>query len=443
MACITPRTTSKGTVYKITVSLGYDKNGHKIQKCTTYQPEATTPKAAEREARRFAAQFEQQVLNGSIYDDADNVTFSEFLDLWDEECLRVRVKSGDMTQRCREDYVKMIRRYGDFILGTKLSKIKSIHINHIVNTLIDDGKSPKTIRSFFNALHACLDYAYRNELIPENPCARCNPLPKVRRDRALHTFSEDEVQRFLTEALTKEYSYTVKGSTRRYTEKGNGEEFKVNDYTELRGIGYQFQVFFNLAVFGGFRRGELIALTWHDVDFEKRTICIEKAVASSKSTGELVKTPKTAAGFRTIKLPEHCFQMLRNWKKEQRELCMMLGSAWQGKRGSDFDDNYIFIRMESGERMNLQTPTAKFRKIITAYNASVPEDKKLPQIRLHDLRHTNASHLIANGTDVETVARRLGHSNPSFTLDVYAHALPEKDDEASDLLEDLFDSEAQ
>ena len=443
MACITPRSTSKGTVYKITVSLGYDKNGRKIQKSTTYQPEATTPKAAEREAKRYAAQFEQQVLTGSIYDDADNVTLSEFIDFWDEQWLTSRVKSGDMTPRCREDYIHVIRRYAEPILDTKLGKIKSIHIDRIVNQLVDDGKSPKTIRSFFNALHACFDYGYRKDLISENPCAKCNPLPKVRRDRTLHTFSEDEVKRFLTEALPMQYTYTVKGSTRHYTEKGSGEEFTVNDYTESREIGYQFQVFFNLAVYGGFRRGELIALTWRDVDFDEKTIRIEKAVASSRSTGELVKTPKTAAGVRTIKLPAHCFEMLHKWKQEEKELCMMLGSAWQGTRWPDFDDNYIFIRMDSGRRMNLQTPTAKFRKIITAYNDSVPEEKRLPQIRLHDLRHTNASHLIANGTDVETVARRLGHSNPSFTLDVYAHALAEKDDEASDLLENLFEAEVQ
>ena len=443
MASAIPRRNKDGgvTSYKIVVSLGYDKDGHKIQKSTTYHPEATTAKAAQREAERYAALYEQKVLTGSIYDDADNTTFSDFLDFWDEQWLSMRVKSGDMTPRCREDYLSIIRRYATSILGMKLGKVKAIHIDRIVNNLIDEGKSPKTIRSFFNALHACLDYAYKKDLIAENPCAKCNPLPKTRRNKTLHTFSKEEVLRFLKDALKMDYEYKVSGSKRHYSEKGAGDEFIVSDYTESRSIGYQFQVYFTLAFFGGFRRGEMIALTWRDIDFDRKTISINKAVASSRTTGEIVKTPKTAAGSRKNKLPEICFSMLRTWKAEQRELCMRLGSAWQGKRGAEFDSNYVFIQMDSGKRMNLQTPTAKFRKIITAYNRSVTEDKRLPMIRLHDLRHSCATHLYANGMDAETLARYLGHSNPSFTLDTYAHALEEKDDDAAELLETIFEAE--
>ena len=94
--------------------------------------------------------------------------------------------------------------------------------------------------------------------------------------------------------------------------------------------------------------------------------------------------------------------------------------------------------MDSGKRMYIDSPTQKFKKILTAYNETVSEEDQLPLIRLHDLRHTNASHLVASGTDIETVARRLGHSKPSFTLDVYGHALEENDERASDLLDNIF-----
>ena len=178
-------------------------------------------------------------------------------------------------------------------------------------------------------------------------------------------------------------------------------------------------------------------MKWSDIDFENRTIKIDEAVTMSKD-GEKVKEPKTEAGRRTVKLPRVCFDLLEDWKKEQRELSLKLGTAWTGKRGRDFEENFVFIRTENGERMNVQTPSAKFRKILVAYNKSVDEEERLPMIRLHDLRHTNASHLIAHGTDFETVAKRLGHSKASFTLDVYGHALESMDDKASDTLEELF-----
>jgi integrase len=244
----------------------------------------------------------------------------------------------------------------------------------------------------------------------------------VEKDSAIHTFNEDQAARFLNEALVKEYNVNLGGGS-------------VCNY-EKRPISLQFRTFFTLAFYSGCRRGELVALNWNDVNIEAKTIRIDQAV-SRCNDGLFLKDPKTKAGRRTIKLPAICFALLQEWKTEQIKTCMALGSAWKGFRGHDFDNNPVFIQ-EDGKRMNVCTPTSKFKKILKAYNETVPEEDKLPMIRLHDLRHTNASYMIASGIDLETAAKRLGHSKPSFTLDVYGHALEENDERAAEVLNTLF-----
>ena len=441
MASITPRKNKNGeiTSYTVTVSLGYGSDGQKIRETTTFHPTAKTPAKSRKEAEEFAVMFEKQVREGTLFNDGDRIRFRDFVKFWDEEYLAVRVSTKDMTQVNRENYISTLNRcFVPSIGHMKLTEIKSVHIDKIINGMIRDGKSPKTIRNYFNVVRSIFDYAYRKNFIRENPCSRCNPLPKLKRGSELHCFTEDQVQRFLNDALTMDYEFTIKGHTRRYSEKGSGEEFAVKEYTERHSVSLQFRVYFTLAVYSGCRRAELIALRWEDIDDVKRTIRIDEAITASVENGEEVKDPKTENGKRTIKLPEVCFDLLREWKLEQKKLSLKLGSAWKGERGRDYDKNFIFIQTDSGERMNVQTPSGKFRKILVAYNKTVDEEDRLPLITLHDLRHTNASHLIANGTDFETVAKRLGHSKASFTLDVYGHALPEKDDKASDLLEEIF-----
>lgn len=441
MANIKPRINKNGDVtsYLITVTLGTDDKGKKIRKTTSYKPKAKTEAKSKKEVEEFAVMFERDIREGMICTDGDRLRFRDFVDYWDDQWLSVRVMSGDMTQHCREDYIRALEHYGVPAIGhMKLTEIRAIHIDKIVKSMLDSGKSPKTIRNTFNVIRASFDYAFKKTLIRENPCLRCNPLPKIKRGNELHCFTEDQVKRFLNDALTKEYEVKISGHKRKYTVyNGTGDEFEVKPYSEHRSIALQFRVFFTLAVYGGFRRGELCALTWEDINDAEQTIRIDKAVSYSASDGQVIKAPKTAAGSRTIKLPSVCFDLLQDLKLEQKKKALALGTAWRGKRGADYDKNYVFIQSD-GERMNVQTPSAKFRKIITAYNKTVPDKDKLPMIRLHDLRHTNASHLVASGVDFETIARRLGHSKPSFTLDIYGHALPENDEKASEKLEQIF-----
>ena len=123
--------------------------------------------------------------------------------------------------------------------------------------------------------------------------------------------------------------------------------------------------------------------------------------------------------------------MLKKYRKEQQELRLSLGDQWQG-------DNYIFIQW-NGKQMHPSTPYHTFKDIIKKYNSTVDDPaKKLPDIPLHGLRHTSATLLIAEQVDIKTVSARLGHSQTSTTLNIYAHSLKKLDEKAVDILDHIL-----
>lgn len=432
MATIRPVENGK---YKITVSNGRDLNDKQIRKTVTYTPKAKTPKAIEKEVEKFAQDFEDRLKNGD-YLSGDEITFREFVKIWEKNY----IDRSNRSVRVKEEYKERIEGRVLKELGhMKMSKIKATHVDNIIHRMTDEGKSPATVRQYFIAINSVFKYAFKKEIIRENPCLRCDDLPTSEADTDLHYFTLEQAKRFLG-ALDQEFPFVVKARKRK---DSSGEEYTVKSYTTTRKISPMWKAYFYLAIYGGFRRGELIALNWEDIDFDKRSVRITKSVTKTRTQGQIIKDPKTPKSIREIKLPRECFEILKDWKKEEISLMWKLGSAWEGYRGKDFDRNSVFIRLDNGERMDVDTPTHKFKEIVQMYNETLPEDKEdlvLPDIRLHDLRHTSATLLLASNTDIETVSHRLGHSRASITLDVYGHALKTMDEKASDTLEMIFAS---
>ena len=410
--------------YLICVYLGKDANGKKITESTTFTPTKKTPAAIKKEVEEFASNFEKQLKEGKILS-GEKLTLADVVKEWTQD-----QTFKDLTKSVQESYIDILeRRIYPHISHIKIAKITPLHIQKIYNDMEIDGKAPKTIKRTNTALNSVMRYAYRMGIIQENPCDRVR-LPKNTTDTSLHYFTIEQAQAFLN-SLSKEF--TIQHPEVR---RSNGRI--IPSYTETVKIHSQFIPYFYLAIYGGFRRGELVALTWQDIDFENRTVSINKAIAKTKD-GQVIKGTKTVAGNREIKLPSDCFKILKQWKLEQMQLSISMGSLWKGQKGKNFDMNHIFIQTESGNRMDVDTPTHKFKKIIALYNSTCEkEEEKLPDIHLHDLRHTSATLLLANHVDIETVSHRLGHSKPSITLDVYGHWMEETDNKASDTLESLF-----
>lgn len=418
----------RGNSYRIYVSCGRDSQGGQIVKTTTYKPMATTPKKIEKEVQDFAREYETRIREGRYFD-GETIKLVDFIETW-----RTNWAEQKLTKSIQENYLRIINRRFVPVLGNRyLTSIRRIDIQTIITGMEKAGLAPKTIKYAFTCINSVMRYAYRMEVIDRNPCERVE-LPKIKQVTEIKYFDLEQAKRFLNEAIVKDYPMTMKSHTR--VLKKTGEVYLVPGYTETRSMSFQWRVYFNLAIYGGFRRGELIALTWNDIDFENRCIRINKAVAKT-SSGQILKETKTESGNRSIVLPKACFDLLEDWMYEQKQLALRLGSYWKGKRGNYFEENNIFITND-GQRMDVDSPTAKFRKILEAYNESVQEADRLPIIRLHDLRHTSATLLLSEGVDIETVSHRLGHSKASVTLDIYGHALKSKDQTASDKLSEIF-----
>ena len=429
----------RGNTYQFTVSLGRGMDGKQIRETMTYTPKAKTPTKIEKEVAAAARDFEKTVKEGN-YLSGEKITFERF----HEEYYLPQWSQKHLTLSQQEKYEDYVKRQGYPTLRTlKIAHIRPLHIQAIMETMRATGYAPATIRHAHTALNSVFRYAYRMQIIQDNPCARVE-LPKMNADTNLHFFTRDQALAFL-DFLKAPYISTTKAHDR-IDDTGKG--YHVTEYSASYATQYQFRVYFNLAIYGGFRRGELIALQWQDIDFKAATVSIRRAAAyADKSHTVYIKEPKTKKSIRTIVMPSESMNLLKEWKRQQQELCLQLGSYWQGKRGTEYDENFVFIQTDNGSMMHLDTPGQKFKKLIARYNKiiddqikeeSATEDDKLPNIRLHDLRHTSATLLIGNGVDIQTVAHRLGHSRVSITLDRYSHPLPENDIKAAAELEKIF-----
>ena len=418
----------RGKGYQITVSNGRKSDGSQIVETTTFIPDPNkTEKQNQKALEVFAIKFEEQVRNGT-YLDGEKVTFAEFSKRYLEEYALQHLDPNTLNQ-----YKTMLRLHINPAIGQlKMAKVQPANLNRLYNQLLTerkDGKeggySHKTIRHVHTAISAVMTIAMQWNVIKENPCRRVTP-PTSRKEKKIKYFTLEQAEAFL-QALDGVFEVRINGHTRI---DDTGKSYTVSDYTERRKVPTQYRVFFNLALFCGARRGELIALQWSDFDFTRNTLSITKSTSqiNGKST---TKETKTESSNRIISVPASVMEMVKAYRKEYLQLQLRLGDAWEG-------DNFVFIQW-NGRQMYPSTPYTEFKKIIRWYNDSVEkEEDKLPDIPLHGLRHTSATLLISQNVDVRTVGGRLGHAQASTTMNIYSHFLKRADEAASDALENLL-----
>ncbi len=375
----------------------------------------------------FALKFEEQVKSGK-YLDGEKITFREFSDRYLEEYAVHHLDPNTLAQ-----YTALLQIHVTPVIGNlKLSKVQPRNLNTLYNQLLKErkdgrpgGYSPKTIRHIHNTISAIYTVAIRWNVVMDNPCERVEP-PRAVQSKTVKHFTLEQTEAFL-EALNGGLEIHIRAHDR-IDDTGKG--YHINEYRENKNIPTQFKVFFNLALFCGMRRGELIALEWSDFDFKKNTVSITKS--TSQINGKVVtKPPKTESSNRIISVPASIMTLVKDYRKEQVEYRLTLGDAWEGS-------NYVFIQW-NGRQMYPSTPYGMFKKIIRWYNATVSDESDmLPDIPLHGLRHTSATLLISQNVDIRTVSGRLGHAQTSTTTDIYSHFLKRADEAASDTLENLF-----
>lgn len=163
---------------------------------------------------------------------------------------------------------------------------------------------------------------------------------------------------------------------------------------------------FRLLAFTGLRKGEALALTWQDIDFNNSTLRVNKSLGKGYHGRLYVKAPKTRASRRTLALDPITLRTLKTWRTEQRELFLSYGINTLHKGQLIFATNKNTFKSENTPRMWLLD-------VINANN--------LKPITTHGFRHTHCSALFASGATIKEVQVRLGHSDIKTTMNVYAH----------------------
>lgn len=420
----------RGNNYQISVCTGRDENNNPIRKSTTFKPDPNkTERQNQKALERFAIEYEDKVTTGKLLD-GEKLTYKEYSKLWLKNYAEKQMKETSV-ERCENSLDNLIIPE----LGhLKLAKIQPLQLQDFYNKLLKTGYTingehkeykANTIKRIHQIISSSLNTAVQWQLIESNPCNRIKP-PKADRTAAdIKHFTLEEAQTFIA-YLDKEY---VTSSGGRQKKDGSASE----RHYVTRKVPLQQKVFFHLALFGGFRLGELVALTWEDVDFENNCISITKSTAKTNN-GQITTTPKTRSSIRLVSMPTDTMLLLKKYKLEQNTYKLSVGSYWKGK-------GHLFTQ-EDGSQMNISTPNHAFKKILRRYNQSAEEKDRLPEITLHGLRHTSATLLIAQNLDVRTVSGRLGHAETSTTLNIYAHALKKQDETAAASLGNLFSKKA-
>ena len=164
-----------------------------------------------------------------------------------------------------------------------------------------------------------------------------------------------------------------------------------------------------------------MGLKWDKVDFDTNRVKIDRALVVSPSKGVLESTTKTS-DTRYLTLPAETMQLLRLHRREQLRLQIANGDRW-------INTGYVFTR-DNGQHMNPDS--------ITGWLDAFSQRHDLPHINPHAFRHTVASVLLANGTDIVTVAAQLGHASASTTENFYTHIIEENKAKASECIADVL-----
>lgn len=171
---------------------------------------------------------------------------------------------------------------------------------------------------------------------------------------------------------------------------------------------------FHLASHTGMRRGEMLGLRWADVDLDGALVSVRQALISVAYEMQ-ISDVKTSFGRRVIDLDKGTVAVLCRWRKTQAEERLISGGSYE-------DTGLVFGRPD-GSWLHPDLFSQTFDRAVARSG--------LPELTLHDLRHTHASLLLRAGVPVKVVSERLGHSNPGFTMSVYQHVIPGMQAEAA------------
>ncbi len=303
----------------------------------------------------------------------------EYLEDWLENVHKSKLLIGSYVA-----YKKWVGHLVDGLGNVFLQKLSAEQVEDFLQKKLDEGLSSKTVHEIYGVLRVALKRALRLEIVSRNVCDMVDPPTIVSREAV---------------PLSVEQARVLVDHVR----------------------GHRLETLLAMAIVTGMRRGELLALRWSDVDFERHRLLVLHSVSYIAGYGYVEGKPKTDSGKRWVSFPSFLFEMLKQHRVQQRDL-QETAKKW-------VEHDLVFPNL-SGGYLHPNHMGETFRKLLVAAG--------LPAIHFHDLRHSAGTILMSMGVNVKVIQALLGHSHISTTLGVYGHLLPSMQQEVVDTWDGVF-----
>jgi len=312
--------------------------------------------------------------------DAHGLTVGAFLKQWLSEVAQPSVRPWTY-----HGYEVHVRLHINPVLGTiPLERLEPLHVQSLINRKLKDGLSPKTVRYIRGTLRTALNQAVRWGLVARNAAALVDG-PRVP-SFEIQPFSPEEARRFLTAAKN-----------------------------------HRLEALYSVALTLGLRQGEALGLRWQDVDLQMGYLRVARQLQRFNGVFELVE-PKTTRSRRTIVMPPSVTRVLAQHRSRQDQERDAAGPAWK-------EGGLVFTRPD-GYPLDGTVVTHQFHRFL--------EQAQLPQRRFHDLRHSCATLLLAQGVSPRVVMEILGHSQIALTMNTYTHVVSDLRRDAAARMESVL-----
>lgn len=378
----------RGEKWVFVVDLGRDEvTGKRKQK---WSKGFEKKKDAEKALTKFLHELET-----GTYIEPTKMTLGQFLDKWLESYAKPHT-----APRTYEGYEYIVRVHlKPFIGHIPLEKLKPMHIQDYYKDKLSEGRfdgtgglSAQSVLHHHRLLKNALNHAVKWGLVLKN---------------VVDMVDSPRPEQFIGKSLDFSQAITLVE-----------ELLKFENY-------YYPTLFFDL--FSGLRRSEVLGLKWSDIDFDNKVARITQTLQRVKGKGLIFKSTKNKSSAKPIDLSNSMIAILEKVKKLQ--------SANRLKFGKIYNNNDLVFSQPNGKPIEPSEFGREFKKILKKLN--------LPNIRLHDLRHSHATLLLTSGANLKAVQERLRHSKSAITLDIYSHALPNIQRESVDRFEEIIMSKVK
>lgn len=456
MATIEKRQGKSGVSYRITVACGLAANREQVRHRMTWKPEpGMTARQEQKALQRAVADFERNIELGYQVDNRQS--FAQYA----EYVLDLKERTG-LKRLTLERYRELLVRINASIGHIKLADLRPQHLNAFYKTLCErgvrvQGKRAKPKVDFNELLKDCglrkyelaeqagvgastvsavcrgervnmetahkietaLSMSFNELFIMEQHHSPLDPKSVVEHHRLISTILK-QAEREMLVSYNAASKATPPKVEKRQPNYFQPEQIKaILEALDQEPILYRTMT--HMMIVTGCRRGEIVGLKWEKVDLEAGRIKIDSTLLYHPKTGVFESSTKTG-DTRHLMIPKETVGILKAWRAHQTEIRLLNGDRW-------IDTGYVFTR-DDGQPVHPQTISAWQRKFSTR--------RGLPHINPHAFRHTVASVLISNGTDVVTVSKQLGHASVNTTESFYSHIIEENKTKAAECIADVM-----